>query len=509
MYEWGLDVSRGYQNRCKLKATSISQRMYTFDRVMISLKQKYPSITFGTSGVRALVTDLSVNAVMDYVQAFAKHISLQEQYDIPLVLGIDLRPSSPVIAQAVIYACERLGIAVDFVGAVPTPALAFYAMQRGYPAIMITGSHIPFDRNGLKFYLASGEISKQDEQAMLASPVAQDLVATNTATPDLPSANPAALNAYEQRYLAFFASDALKGQRIGVYEHSAVCRDSLKRILTLLGASVIGLGRSNAFIPIDTEAISDADRQLAKHWCKEHALAALVSTDGDSDRPLVFDDQGQWIAGDILGLLCAQQLGIQRLVTPVSCNSLLEQATGIQQVLRTKIGSPYVIDGIQTLLQQRADAVAGFEANGGFILASAVPSLATLPTRDAFLPILNVLSLIGARQQPLSVSLATLIQRKTDSQRIQGVPTSRSNALLEYLKTHPEILAKWLNKSVDALTIDTTDGLRFMFNDQDIVHLRPSGNAPELRCYTESSNEDTAKSLCKRTIMHLTSELQA
>jgi phosphomannomutase len=61
--------------------------------------------------------------------------------------------------QACIQAVIDSGLNVVFVSALPTPAAANYASTRKAPAIVITGSHIPFDRNGIKFYRASGEIS--------------------------------------------------------------------------------------------------------------------------------------------------------------------------------------------------------------------------------------------------------------------------------------------------------------------------------------------------------------
>ncbi len=66
---------------------------------------------------------------------------------------------------------EQLGLEVVYYGVVPTPALAYVSMQDNIPCIMVTGSHIPFDRNGLKFYRPDGEITKTDEQAILDSSV--------------------------------------------------------------------------------------------------------------------------------------------------------------------------------------------------------------------------------------------------------------------------------------------------------------------------------------------------
>jgi phosphomannomutase len=60
---------------------------------------------------------------------------------------------------------------VIYYGVVPTPALAYVAQENNIPAIMVTGSHISFDRNGLKFYRPDGEISKAYEQVILTEQV--------------------------------------------------------------------------------------------------------------------------------------------------------------------------------------------------------------------------------------------------------------------------------------------------------------------------------------------------
>ncbi len=120
-------------------------------------------------------------------------------------------------------------------------------------------------------------------------------------------------------------------------------------------------------MPIDTEAVSEQDEQKALQWTKDYQLDLLFSTDGDGDRPLVADEKGRWLRGDILCLLAAKALKIQALAVPVSCNTAIEQSGCFLQVLRTRIGSPHVIEAFGQL--QQYQAVAGFEANGGFLLA--------------------------------------------------------------------------------------------------------------------------------------------
>ena len=148
-----------------------------------------------------------------------------------------------------------------------------------------------------------------------------------------------------------------------MYSHSAVGRDVLMRILTELGADVTQVGRSGHFIPVDTEAVDADTRARIADWVKEHRLDALVSTNGNSDRPLLADETGRVVPGDILGQITAQSLGARVVVTPVSSNSGVTQK-GFRAVIRTAIGSPFVIAG----MEKAGGDVAGYEANGGFLL---------------------------------------------------------------------------------------------------------------------------------------------
>lgn len=457
-------------------------------------------VVFGTSGARGLVTAFTDPVCQAYATAFLNAVVPKAPR---IVLGCDLRPSSPAIARACAAAIRAAGREVVFAGTLPTPALAFYGLQQGLPAVMVTGSHIPFDRNGIKFYRADGEISKADEAAMMAAAVpAGTLRVAGDLVPD-----PAVLGAYLARYRAFFPAGFLTGRRIGVYEHSSVARDALGDLLRDFGATVVSLGRTDAFVPVDTEAVSEADRAQGLAWAAQYGLDAIVSTDGDADRPLIADERGQWLRGDIVGLLCARYLGARVVATPVSCNTAIERCGAFAQVLRTRIGSPYVIAAMESALAAGATGVVGFEANGGFLLGDEIErsgrNLAALPTRDAVLPMLALLAMAAERGVPLSTLSADLPARFTASDRLQDFPTERSRALLAEWQVQPEQLVEVLGVGSGVAHIDTTDGLRMTLESGDIVHLRPSGNAPELRCYAEASTEARAEMLVRRSLGRL------
>ena len=432
---------------------------------------------FGTSGLRGLVVDLTPALVGTHVQAFLRACPIGTG----LFVGRDLRPSSPDIAAMVAHAARAMGIAVTDCGDVPTPALALAAMEAGAAAVMITGSHIPADRNGLKFYTPMGEITKTHEAAILA---ALDGLRETPLGPEVVQ-NTTAGAAYVERFTRAYG-DALFGLRIGVYSHSAVGRDLLLEVFGALGANVIELGRSASFIPVDTEAVDPAIRAELKVWAKEHALDAITSTDGDGDRPLMTDATGTVIVGDVLGQITGASLGAKTAVTPVSSNTGAEAKFG--RVVRTRIGSPFVIAGMEDV----GGDVVGYEANGGFLLGfeagGSHGALPPLMTRDAVLPLVAPLALAKAAGG-LAALVAMQPARFTAADRLQDVPTERSLALVAAFAANPQQRGGFLAAfgRIEA-SVDRTDGLRMTLEDGRIVHLRPSGNAPELRLYVEADS---------------------
>ena len=451
-------------------------------------------IAFGTSGARGLVEQFTPQACAAFTTAFIYTLR-QHQPIHQLAIGIDRRPSSPNIAAACTAAAQATGVTVIDYGILPTPALALQAQHDRIPALMITGSHIPFDRNGIKFYRPEGEISKADEQAILNASAPLPPRAPHL---EQPAQSERAQAGYLARYTQWFTGKPLTGWRVGFYQHSAAGRELTLQILQALGAHTIPLGRSETFVPIDTEAVTEQDRTQGPQWCKEHRLNALLTTDGDGDRPLLADENGHWLRGDLLGLLCARELGIDALAVPINCNTAIEQSGAFRQIIRTRIGSPHVLAAMQQLLGQH-QRVAGFEANGGFMLASTLHSqqrhLQPLPTRDALLPALTLMVSAARQNKPLSGLVNALPPRHTASDRLANIPNENSRPLLSGWREDPAAMQQALTLPQPITALDDTDGLRAHLANGDIIHLRPSGNAPELRCYAEASTPARAQQL--------------
>jgi len=489
------------------------------ETIQISALMESSGVKFGTSGARGLADDMTDRVCYAYTLAFLEYLLESKQIstgDSVAVAG-DYRPSSPRIMAAVAKAISELGCKAINCGFIPTPAVACYAMARGMASIMVTGSHIPDDRNGIKFYKPAGEILKEDEQQMCnrAVEINSNLFDTrgNALTASLPTALTEPYREFVQRYLDFFPANCLHGLKIGVYEHSSVARDILAEVIEGLGAEILRLNRSDKFIPVDTEAIRPEDVELALQWSQEFKLDCIVSADGDGDRPLVSDENGEWLRGDVAGILCAHYLGAKNVATPVSCNSAVEKSGWFDQVERTRIGSPFVIAAMDKLVANSCENVVGYEANGGFLTASDITlngrTLAALPTRDAVIVPLAILMLAKSfSSASISELLKQLPQRFTSSDRLKEFPTELSQSRLKPLasdnqeKNRREAEAILGDVFGDVTSIDNTDGVRITFANGEVAHLRPSGNAPELRCYNEADSEERVNEM-NRTCLEI------
>lgn len=213
------------------------------------------NISFGTSGLRGEVKDFSRDVVVRYVHAFLATMRQKYTFD-AIDLAIDRRPSSPVIASFCMSAIDDEELGVFYHGIIPTPALAHHSMGGHRPCIMVTGSHIPFEYNGIKFYSPFGEITKSNEAKIVArveSCASSFFKISEKRKCDLSFD---AGESYLSRYVSWFGSCFLANKRVGLYQHSAAGRDLTVTVLEAMGADVEVLGRSENFVPVDTEAVS-------------------------------------------------------------------------------------------------------------------------------------------------------------------------------------------------------------------------------------------------------------
>ncbi|RYE52470.1 MAG: phosphomannomutase, partial [Hyphomicrobiales bacterium] len=229
-------------------------------------------------------------------------------------------------------------------------------------------------------------------------------------------------------------------------------------------------------------------------WIAEYGLDGIVSADGDGDRPLLLDGEGTFVRGDVLGLLAAQYLKADTVVTPVTSNSGIERTGAFARVLRTRVGSPFVV----AEMDKGDGSVVGFEANGGTFVGRNVKAngraLTELATRDAVLPILTALGSASAAGGTINDLVAGLPLRHALADRLQNVASEKSARFLERLERE-DGYAQTVFAGHGIARVSNIDGLRFELLSGDVVHFRASGNAPELRSYVEGSTPKVARDL--------------
>ncbi len=530
---------------------------------------KFKSLEFGTSGLRDTVT--AMTDMECYINTRGFIMFLEERGDIDnlnkdIALGGDLRSSTPRIMSSVSRAIKDSGYRVLFCGSVPTPTLACYAMDKHIPGIMVTGSHIPDDRNGIKFTKNSGEVLKSDENDILRNvayarsienkkPLQESLFNAQGMFKEeynLPEAKfeTEAINLYVRRYSNVFQSKPLSRKKIVLYQHSAVGRDIVQEIFEGLGADVVPIERSDKFIAVDTEKVSIDTTSLLQNASRKYKPFAILTTDGDSDRPLLADENGSFLPGDKLGALVSIFLNPDFVAIPISANDAVVSSLNKRDinVIQTRIGSPYIIDAMDRELKRDPNSkVASWECNGGFLLGSDWTidgnTLKSLPTRDAVLPLICVLLLAAKDNQTISELVtsslpnrythANVIDEKTSGceiytaeigKTIIKIMSPENSDILqvdftkEGIKTNGAYCSAgsgqnlmWIKQKfshyftsergfTDIVSINFIDGIRIVFSNNDVAHLRPSGNAPEFRTYATADTQEAANRIVGKTI---------
>jgi phosphomannomutase len=539
---------------------------------------------FGTSGLRGLVTEITDLEAWINTRGFLSYLFTRSPSSggirpgARVALAGDLRPSTHgrdrSILRSVARAVKDSGCEVEFCGLIPTPALTLHGLANGIATIMVTGSHIPFNRNGIKFNRADGEVLKEDEAGILdavraaraveydresgASIFQPDGFFKPGAAPEMPPVARDAEAAYVARYQDVFPASTLAGLRVLFYQHSAVGQDIAPRILEALGAEVIRAGRSETFIPIDTEDVSDGTlhelERLARECAGAKSFDAIISTDGDSDRPLVCGLSGKgapvFVGGDLLGLVTAEFIRADAVVVPISANDAVEERLRERDVplIQTRIGSPYVIRALHELRARRPDRsrVVGWEANGGFLLGTSLEldgrRLVALPTRDAVLPIIAALATAKQSGVRIEEVFARFPRRFGRSGIVDNFPPDLAASILKAIAPpDPEI--EELSREADGIAVRTsseerrpptrrneiaraleayfarvsslmrdllafdrvtkvnmTDGVRLRSAAGDVVHFRPSGNAPQFRVYACAGSPERARAIVADSI---------
>ena len=207
---------------------------------------------------------------------------------------------------------------------------------------------------------------------------------------------------------------------------------------------------------------------------EEHADFG-VGFDSDGDRAVFVDGAGNFIPGDYSGALLAKWFAGDTVVCPINVSSVINHIA--KEVIRTKVGSPYVIEAMK-----KYAANFGFESNGGCIHGD------IMLTRDGGVTFVKMLNILKWSKKSLGELVAELPKFYIRRAKF-ACPTEKFGHILEQAK-----------KFQKAISIDETDGVKLILDANTWVLFRPSGNAPEFRVFVESNTATKANQLLDQAL---------
>lgn len=311
---------------------------------------------FGTDGIRGIANkELTCELTMQIGRAIAMVISESRNKGCgTIVLGMDTRRSSEMIANAISAGFCSAGMDVINLGVVPTPAVAYLiGKYKACAGIMISASHNPGQFNGIKVFNDTGmkladELEERVEELVLDTPellgtVGPDDIGTITYSKD-------AIHDYID-HVRSSVLYPLDGIEIAVDCANGSASATAEELLTSLGAKCHMLSCTPDGLNIN-EACGSTHLENLQKYVVENGLFAGVAFDGDADRCLCVDENGTVIDGDMIAAIIALDMKEQgrlkgnALVGTIVSNFGLGrfcEENGID-FFRTKVGDRYVLE---------------------------------------------------------------------------------------------------------------------------------------------------------------------
>lgn len=383
---------------------------------------------FGTDGVRGIAGEqLSCELALLLGKATAQ-ILTQEKEVMPLVLvGRDTRLSGDMLCAAFSAGLCEAGANVLDLGIISTPAVAYLVKKYNASAgAMISASHNPWQFNGIKLFDKNGfkladELEEQIEQLVLSK---QGFVCASKQGRMISSAT--ALNDYIQ-HLCSCASCTLNGMKIAVDCANGAAAVSAKLVLEQLGAQPVLLGSEPNGTNINLNCGSTFLQPLKEYVQSHSDICAGVAFDGDADRCLFVDENGNEIDGDFIMAICGLHLHKSGTLTNNTIVGTVLTNLGFQKFCEqngirfesTKVGDRYVLEK----MEQNGFCLGG-EQSGHIIFRR------FSTTGDGQLTAIQVLCLMQQNKQPLS-KLASVMTKTPQVMKNIPVSEQKKSTLFE------------------------------------------------------------------------------
>ncbi len=430
---------------------------------------------FGTNGIRGVFSeDFTLEFVHDMTLAIGTYFERG-----PVLIGFDGRESSPVISKVVSSALNSIGIDCNVAGIVPTPCLEFAVKTLGYSGgIMITASHNPPQYNGIKPVAKDGvEISREDE-LVIEDIYLQKSWIRNTEYWGTTEKEERAIETYLQGIASQVDSKSIESKNFkvvldlgnGAQAVSAPDFCKMMQCETFL----INQNIDGKFPGRGTEPTPQNLSELSKTVTENNADFG-IAFDGDGDRSIFCDNQGNILTGDKSALVLTQYIlkknSNSLIITCLNSGSNIEVLADKfnSKVIRTKVGSVEV-----SRKMVHTDALIGFEENGGFMYGK------HNQVRDGCMTLALMLDLLTAGRS-LSDEIASLPPSFTTKDKVSCSPENVLKLISSLKEEFP--------------SSDTTDGIKITIDPKNWVMIRPSVTEPIVRVYEESESQEKLDAL--------------
>ena len=445
---------------------------------------------FGTDGIRGIANqDLTCELATQLGRAAAKVLTNKSNHHPKVLIGKDTRLSSDMLENAMAAGLCSIGASVVTLGVVPTPAVAYLVEKyKADAGVMISASHNSFEYNGIKIFSGDGyklpdDLEERIEDIILGKSDISHEFPTEAGIGTVTRAENAVRDYID--HVKNTVHFSLNGLKIAIDTANGSASATAEALFTELGAEVVMLNDRPDGINVNQDCGSTHMEGLIE-YVKTHEVDAGVAFDGDADRCLMVDEQGNFVDGDFIMAICAMDMKSRGKLAGNTVVGTIMTNLGFQRFCEengmefeaTKVGDRYVLE--EMLLDGYNF---GGEQSGHVIFRD----FAT--TGDGQLTACQLLSLMRRREAKLS-SLATLMQRFPQTMlNIQVSPEGK--------------LAFYTDHKVKAAIDKTSETL----GKDGRVIVRPSGTEPLLRVMVEGKDEELIQKLAEDVAQVIREEL--
>lgn len=431
---------------------------------------------FGTDGIRGIAnTELGCELATKIGRAAATVLS-DDKHRPLFVIGCDTRASSPMLMAAISAGLCSVGADVMMLGVLPTPAVAYLTQKYNADAgVMISASHNPAVFNGIKLFGTNGyklpDMLEERIEDIVTQRSPQKPLAEGDRVGRI-SFSENAVNDYVEHIKAS-AAGKLAGLDIAIDCANGAASISAKRLFCELGATVHTINDLPDGVNIN-EKCGSTHLEALSAFVKEKGLSCGVAFDGDADRCLFVDENGNEVDGDEIMAICALdmkkrgKLKKDTVVGTIMTNfgfSKFCKENGIR-FIATKVGDRYVLE---EMLQ--SDLSFGGEQSGHLIFSEHAT------TGDGQLTATQLLCLMSREQQPLSTLASVMKKYPQTTVNVKVTAEGKINFYKD------EEIKRKIDEAKKAL------------GDTGRIVVRPSGTEPLIRVMVESADEKTTKAL--------------